>query len=99
MHRFLADNGDIVRLSGSPLSTLSDGSTELLSEKARQAFTWPIGSPASITANAKDRARWQAIYFYDRVLIRMDPGWTQFKKAYFLVPGNWVSPQGAPRIF
>ena len=27
----------------------------------------------------------------------MDPGWTQFEKAYFSVPGNWSSPQGAPR--
>jgi hypothetical protein len=96
MHRFLADNDDTVRLNGSPLFTLSDGSTELLSEKTGQAFTWPIGSPASITANAQDRARWQAIYFYDRIMIRMDPGWTQFEKAYFSVPGNWVSPQGAP---
>jgi hypothetical protein len=27
----------------------------------------------------------------------MDPGWTQFEKAYFSVPGNWLSPQGPPR--
>ena len=33
LHRFLADDDDTVRLSGSPLFTLSDGSTELLSEK------------------------------------------------------------------
>src|SRR5262249_58068969 len=97
LHGFLADNDDTVRLDGSPLFTLSDGSTELLSEKTGQAFTWPIGSPASITANAQDRARWQAIYFYDRIMIRMDPGWTQFEKAYFSLPGNWSSPQGAPR--
>ena len=97
LHRFLADNDDTVRLNGSPLFTLSDDNREVLSEKTGQAFTWPIESPASITANAQDRARWQAIYFYDRIMIRMDPGWTQFKKAYFSVPGTWVSPQGAPR--
>jgi hypothetical protein len=27
----------------------------------------------------------------------MDPGWTQFEKAYFSVPGNWLSPEGPPR--
>src|SRR5262249_41295142 len=31
------------------------------------------------------------------ILIRMDPGWTQFEKTYFSVPGRWSSPQGAPR--
>ena len=97
LHRFLADNDNTVRLNGSPLFTLSDGKTELLSEKTGQDFTWPVGSPASLTANLQDRARWQAIYFYDRILIRMDPGWTQFEKTYFSVPGKWSSPQGAPR--
>ena len=43
LHRFLADDDDTVRLNGSPLFTLSDGSTELLSEKTAQAFTWPVG--------------------------------------------------------
>ena len=61
------------------------------------AFTWPVGSPANLTANLQDRARWQAIYLPDRILIRMDPGWTQFEKTYFSVPGKWLSPQGAPR--
>jgi hypothetical protein len=97
LHRFLADDDDTVRLNGSPLFTLSDGSTELLSDKTAQAFTWPVESPASLTANAQDRARWQALYFNDRILIRMDPGWTQFEKAYFSVPGNWVSTQHPPR--
>ena len=97
LHRFLADDDDTVRLNGSPLFTLSDGSTELLSDTTAQAFTWPVGSPASLTANAQDRARWQALYFNDRILIRMDPGWSQFEKAYFSVPGNWVSPQRPPR--
>ena len=27
-------------------------------------------------------ARWQTLYFKDRILIRMDPGWTQFEKTY-----------------
>ena len=97
LHRFLADDDDTVRLNGSPLFTLSDGSTELMSEKTGQNFTWPIGSPASLTANLQDRARWQALYFNDRILIRMDSGWTRFEKTYFSVPGRWSSPQGAPR--
>ena len=97
LHRFLADDDDTVRLNGSPLFTFSDGSTELMSEKTAHAFTWPEESPASIVAHAEDRARWQALYFNDRILIRMDPGWTQFEKTYFSVPGNWSSPQGPPR--
>jgi hypothetical protein len=98
LHRFLADDDDTVRLSNSPLFTLSDGSTELLSERTAMAFTWPVGSPASLTGTtSQDRARWQAIYLPDRILIRMDSGWTQFEKTYFSVPGNWSSPQGAPR--
>ncbi len=62
------------------------------------AFTWPVGSPASLTgATSQDRARWQAIYLPDRMLIRMDPGWTRSEKIYFSVPGKWLSPQGTPR--
>jgi hypothetical protein len=98
LHRFLADDDDTVRLNGSPLFTLSDGSTELLSEKTAMAYTWPVGSPASLTATtSQDRARWQAIYLPDRILIRLDPGWTQFEKTYFSVPGEWLSPRGAAR--
>jgi len=98
LHIFLADDNDVVRLSDSPLFTLSDGSIEVLSERTGMAFTWPVGSPANLTATiSQDRARWQAIYLPDRILIRMDTGWTQFERAYFSVPGNWLSPQGAPR--
>ena len=98
LHRFLAADDETVRLSDNPLFTLSDGSTELLSGRTAMAFTWPVGSPASLTGTtSQDRARWQAIYLPDRILIRMDPGWTQFEKTYFSVPGNWLSPQGAPR--
>ena len=98
LHRFLADDDDTVRLNGSPLFTLSDGSRELLSETTAMAFTWPEGSPANLTGNLQDRGRWQAIYLPDRILIRMDSGWTQFEKTYFSVPGVlWSSPQGAPR--
>jgi hypothetical protein len=97
LHRFLADDDDTVRLSDGPLFTLSDGSTELLSERTAMAFTWPVESPASLTGTtAQDRARWQAIYLPDRILIRMDPTWTQFERTYFSVPGKWSSVQGAP---
>ena len=98
LHIFLADDDDVVRLSDSPLFTLSDGSTEVLSEKTGMAFTWPVGSPANLTATiSQDRARWQAIYLPDRILIRMDPGWTQFEKSYFAVPGKWSWQRAAPR--
>jgi hypothetical protein len=97
LHRFLADDDDTVRLKGSPLFTFWDGSREVMSEKTTHAFTWPVESPASLTAHAEDRARWQALYFNDRILIRMDRGWTQFEKTHFSVPGKWFSPQGSPR--
>jgi hypothetical protein len=98
LHRFLADDDDGERLNGSPLFTLSDGNTELLSEKAPMNSTWAVEAPASLTGTtSQDRARWQAIYLPDRILIRMDPGWTQSEKTYFSVAGNWSSPQGAPR--
>jgi hypothetical protein len=32
----------------------------------------------------------------DRITVRMDAGWTRFDPAYFTVPGQWISPQGAP---
>jgi len=98
LHIFLADDDDVVRLSDGPLFTLSDGSTEVLSEKTGMAFTWPVGSPAKLTATiSQDRARWQAIYLPDRILIRMDPGWTRFEKSYFAVPGKWSWQRAAPR--
>ena len=57
LHRFLADDDGTVRLNGSPLFTLSDGKTELMSEKTAQAFTWPVESPASLTANCRKIVR------------------------------------------
>ena len=48
-----------------------------MSEKTANAFTWPAEPPASISAHAAGTR--QALYFNDRILIRMDPGWTQFE--------------------
>ena len=97
LHLFLADDDDTVRLSDSPLFTFSDGRTELLSERTAMAGTWPVASPASLTAtSSQDQARWQAIYLPDRILIRMDRTWTQSEKIYFSVPGKWSSAQ-SPR--
>jgi hypothetical protein len=95
--RYLADDTDTVRLDGSPLFTFTDGKTDLLFEGTKHAFTWPRETPANLTAHALDRCRWQALFFGDRILIRMDPGWTQFEKAHFTIPGQWVAPGGAPR--
>jgi hypothetical protein len=98
LHIFLADDDDVVRLSDGPLFTFSDGSTEVLSEKTGMAFTWPVKSPGNLTAPiSQDRVRWQAIYLADRILIRMDPGWTQFEKSYFIVPGKWSWQRAVPR--
>jgi hypothetical protein len=95
--RYLADDADAVRLDGSPLFTLSDGKKELLFDGLKHAFTWPRESPADLVAHAQDRCRWQALFFGNRMLIRMDPAWTQFERTYFTLPGKWVSPGGAPR--
>lgn len=95
--RYLADDDDTVRLDGSPLFTFSDGKEELLGENTKHAFTWPHEAPAHLTAHAYDRCRWQALPFGDRLLIRMDSGWTQFAKTHFTIPGKWVSPRGQPR--
>jgi hypothetical protein len=95
--RYLADDDDTVRLDGSPLFTFSDGKADLLSEKTNHAFTWPKEAPADLTAEAMARCRWQALFFGNRILFRMDPGWTQFERTYFTIPGKWVSPAGPPR--
>src|SRR5262249_44935739 len=44
-----------------------------------------------------ETCRWQALFFGNRILIRMDPAWTQFERTHFTVPGKWVSPAGPPR--
>jgi hypothetical protein len=100
---YLADNDDTVRLDGSPLFTLGDEKGELLSAKAvtQQASTWPQMVPAGLTA-AAGRAqgplcRWQLVPFGARFLIRLDRAHAQFDRAYFTVPGKWLSPGGPPR--
>lgn len=91
------DDTDTIRLDGGPLFTLSDGKTDLLDEKTRHAFTWPREAPADLVAHAYDRCRWQALFLGNRMMVRMDPGWTQFERAHFTVPGKWVSPGGPAR--
>jgi hypothetical protein len=95
--RYLADDDDTVRLKDAPLFTFGDGKTELLGEGTKRAFTWPREAPADLVAHAYDRCRWQALFFGGRMLIRMDPGWTQFERTYFTIPGRWQSPGGPPR--
>lgn len=93
---FLADDDGRVRLDGSPLFTFSDGTTEMLHEKTDHAGVWPHQAPAHLTAHVRDRCRWQAIFFGDRIFIRMDRGWTQFEKTHFTIPGRWVCRSGTP---
>jgi hypothetical protein len=95
--RFLADEDAQPRLDGGLLFTFSDGKGEVFGESTTHAFTWPNETPAHLTAHAYDRCRWQAIFLGNRMLVRMDPGWTQFEKTHFTIPGKWISPQGPPQ--
>src|SRR5262249_29490175 len=94
--RYLADDDGNVRLDGDPLFTFSDGTRELLFQGTEQAFTWPVETPAQLTAHAYDICRWQALFFPDRIMVRMDRDWTRFERAYFTVPGKWISSSGSP---
>jgi hypothetical protein len=96
MVTFLADEEGNALLDGTPLFTFGDGSRDLLSAATENAFTWPIETPASLTAQVEDRARYQILAFADRIMVRMDGSWTQSPETHFIVPGVWVSPRGAP---
>jgi hypothetical protein len=93
---YLADDADRPFLDGQALFTFSDGEQNLLFAGTEHAFTWPVEVPASLTAHAYDKARWQAVFFGDRIMIRMDRDWTQFERAYFTVPGAWAPSMGKP---
>jgi hypothetical protein len=95
--RYLADDGGAVRLDGGLLFSFADGKGEVFGESTTHAGTWPNETPAHLTAHAYDRCRWQAIFFGDRMFVRMDRGWTQFERTFFTIPGKWVSPQGPPQ--
>jgi hypothetical protein len=95
--RYLADGDDQARLDGGLLFSFADGKGEVFGESTTHAGTWPNETPAHLTAHAYDRCRWQAIFFGDRIFLRMDRGWTQFEKTYFTIPGKWVSPEGPPQ--
>jgi hypothetical protein len=95
--RHLADDDGNARLDGGLLFSFSDGKGEVFGESTTHAFTWPNEAPAHLTAHAYDRCRWQAMFFGDRIFVRMDRGWTQFERTYFTIPGKWVSPQGPPQ--
>ncbi|HXX80530.1 MAG TPA: hypothetical protein VEI46_03225, partial [Thermodesulfovibrionales bacterium] len=97
LSRYLSDDDNTTRLDGNPLFTFSDGNQELLSDKAKTAFTWPVESPAFLTASVDERVRYQVSFFGDRLMVKMDRNWTQFEKTFFTVPGKWVSPEGPPQ--
>ena len=94
LHRFLADDDGTPRLNGNPLFILSDGSTELLSGKTGEDFTWPIEFPPVSPLTSKiARAGRRSISMIGSCSA-WTSGWTQFQKTYFSLPGNWLSPQG-----
>ena len=92
----LRDDDDAVRLADRPLFTLGDGKTTLLAADTQHAFTWPTEAPAHLVAHAQDRVRYHLDFGDDRLTLRLDPDWTQFDPAWVTVPGQWVSPGGAP---
>jgi hypothetical protein len=97
LFRYLADDDGNVRLDGEPLFTFSDGKEAMLFKGTDHAFTWPVESPAQLTAHAYDRCRWHASFFGDRIMIRMDRDWTQFARTHFTIPGNWKFSSEAPK--
>ena len=96
--RYLADDDQTVRLNGSPLFTFSDGKKPWLFEGCTNNSTWPSSVPAALTGapSAYGDCRYRMNFKSDRIIIRMDSGWTRFDPTYFTVPGKWLSPKGAP---
>jgi len=98
LSRHLADDGETVRLNGSPLFTFSDGKKPWLFDGCTNNSTWPTPVPAALTGapSAYGTCRYRMDFKPDRITVRMDPGWTQFDPTVFTLPGKWISPQGAP---
>jgi hypothetical protein len=96
--RYLADDDGAVRLNGSPLFTFSDGKKPWLFEGCTNNSTWPSSVPAALTGapSAYGDCRYRMSFRPDRIITRMDPGWTRFDPTYFTVPGRWICPQGVP---
>jgi hypothetical protein len=96
--RYLADDDETVRLKDSPLFTISDGKKPWLLEGCTNNSTWPEAVPPALTGapSSYEGCRYRMDFRPDRITVRMDAGWTRFDPAYFTVPGQWISPQGAP---
>ena len=96
--RYLADDDETIRLNGGPLFTFSDGRKPWLFEGCKNNSTWPVAVPAALTGapSSYGDCRYRMDFRPDRITVHMDAGWTQFDPTYFTVPGQWVSPQGAP---
>ncbi len=100
---YLADDDDTPRLDGSPLFTLADAKGTLLSDRAvtLNGETWPRYVPGELVASAgradAPLCRWQLLPVGKGLLVRLDRIYSQFDRAYFTVPGKWVSPGGPPR--
>jgi len=104
---YLADDADEIRLDGQPLFLLSAGDdepVELLTAKPKTGGVWVGRSPANLVAEASGRhekryvgSRWQAVFMVNRIIFRMDPGWTQVEKVRFTLPGQWRCKGGKPR--
>ncbi len=95
--RSFRDNTGQERLNKGPLFTFSEGSQMLLSDDTPNAFTWPVESPAMLTAEATHRARWHAVFEADRIHFSIDPTYTQSKRIQFSIPGRWRTVGTSPR--
>jgi hypothetical protein len=97
--RYLADDDGAVRLNGSPLFTFSDGKKPWLFDGCTNNSIWPSSVPAALTGapSAYGDCRYKMSFKPDRITVHMDAGWTRFDPTWFTVPGQWVSPQGAPK--
>ncbi len=104
---YLADDTDRARIDGDLLFHLCAGEgderIEVLGGQPQQLGVWPGNQPANLVAeafgrteNRSARCRWQAIFSVNRIVFRMDQGWTQFDKGHFVLPGNWKC-SGQPR--
>lgn len=89
----LIDDTETNRISGQPLFTIADETKTLMDLDTDHAFTWPREVSANVLAQAQDRLRWQTLAFHDRLMIRLNPHWTQFPSATFTLfstdIGNW----------
>jgi hypothetical protein len=93
---YLADPDGTVRLSGTPLFTFTGEEGKPVLWEGCIASVWL--SPRSVTTALDGSCRYTTQFLADRIsLPYADRTYTSIKEAHFTIPGNWISPSGAPR--